>query len=152
VAPGLLLSAWAMHFRQPDPPLYLGFLAFAAGKLPESQAYYALASGVLESLVDDGTRWHALPPVMSSLRRAAADALVQRGVVSEKLGRRDDAERFYAESLARAPSAQAHYNMAVLFWNRDWARAERELQEALSLDPGHAEAAKYLAALRARRR
>jgi hypothetical protein len=150
-ARAFLESGWAMHWALPEAPLYLGYLEYQAGRFERAYRYYALAAGILDGLLDLAARWHALPAVEQGLRRSAADALVQQGVVSEKLRRRDEAERLYAASLARLPTAQAHYDTAVLFWGRDWGRVERELSEALALDPGHADAARYLRALRQRR-
>ena len=40
---------------------------------------------------------------------------------------------------------------SLLAWGKDWGAVEENLNEALRLDPNHADAAKYLAALRSRR-
>ena len=60
-------------------------------------------------------------------------------------------EAHYRRALALQPLAETRFNLAVLAWGHDWPAAEDHLSEALRLDPGHAAAAKYLAALRARR-
>ena len=147
-----LQSSWAMHWALPESPLYLGYLDFTAGRYEAALRVYALAAGVLDELSVLAGRYRALPQVAANIRRSGAEALTQLGVVNEKLGRRDEALRCYEASLDRQPTAQAHYDLAVLFWGRDWARAEQEFQEALRLEPGRADAAKYLQALRSRRR
>jgi tetratricopeptide (TPR) repeat protein len=148
----LLESSWAMHWALPEAPLYLGFLEYAAGHYEPSRRVYTLATGVLDGLTTLAERYRALPQVSANIRRSAADALAQLGVVNEKLGQRDEALRCYEASLARVPTAQAHYDLAVLFWGRDWPRAERELEETLRLEPGREDAARFLQTLRARKR
>ena len=68
----------------------------------------------------------------------------------EKLGRRDEAQAAYRRALALYPLAQTHYNLAVLAWNRNWPAVEENLAAAVRLDPGHAEARRYLELLRRR--
>ena len=74
------------------------------------------------------------------------------GVAREKLGDAAGAEADYRRALALCPLAETRYNLAVLAWGKNWAAVEANLVEAVRLDPSHAAAAKYLAALRARPR
>lgn len=144
-----LLEAWALHYDMAEPSMYLGYLAYAGGDLAGARALYALSSELYDRLLARAAEYRALPAVTQGIRRGAAESFMHRGVVAEKLGDREQARLFYEESLRRAPLAQTHYDLAVLFWGRDWARAESELVEALKLEPGHAEARRYLAQLRA---
>src|SRR6202021_4329011 len=92
--------------------------------------------------------YRALPGLKASVRRQAAESATTHGVTLEKLGRRDEAAAEYRRALALFPLAQAHYDLAVLAWGHDWPSAEENLAEAVRLDPGHAEARRYLEQLR----
>ncbi len=146
-----LLRAWGMQWVFPEPAVLLGYLMFTAGRLEDAQRYYELAVAVHERMRRLTEEYHSLPNLKQDLARGAAEARMHLGVLAERRGDRDAAEKLYRESLARAPLAQTHYNLAVLYWNRDWGAVERELTAALRLDPAHADAAKYLAMLKARR-
>jgi len=145
-----LSRAWAADWSFPDVPLFLGYVQATAGRLPEAAASYMLAERLFDEKLALAARYRALPDMISSLRRQAADASTHTGVALEKLGDRAGAEARYRRALALSPSAEAHFNLAVLAWGRDWAAAEAHLVEAVRLEPGHAQARKYLAALRAR--
>ena len=139
-----LQAAWSMHWDFPEPPLFLGYMAYAKSDFKEAKRYYGLAAGILDGLIAKAEEYHSLPAVAQNIRMSAAQAYMHLGVVAEKLGDRAEAERNYEFSLSRQPLAQTHYDLAILYWNRDWSRVERELQETLRLEPGHAEAARYL--------
>lgn len=147
-----LLSAWSMHWVFPEPAVFLGYIEFSRGNLKEAWAYYSSADGLFQRLFGLAEAYRALPGVRDAIKRSHAETLMHLGVVLEKLGDREAARGYYERSLAKSPSAQAHYDLAVLFWNKDWRRVENELTEALLLEPGHAQAAKYLAVLRSKKR
>ena len=147
-ARGLLLRAWSLHWLFPGPPAYLGYMAYQAGDMKEARRCYALAAALSERLVALAGDYHALPPVLQAVRRDAADNLMQLGVALDKLHDRDGAARAYERSLSYFPTAQAHFDYAVLYWGRDWSVVERELEAALQLDPKRADVARYLAQAR----
>jgi tetratricopeptide (TPR) repeat protein len=147
-----LMGAWSTRWLLPEAPAYLAYMAFTRRDFPEARRLYGEAESLGAKLVDLAHEYRSLPGVAENGLRERAENLMHLGVVSEKLGRADEARSFYERSFAVYPLAQAHYNYAVLFWGRDWAVAERELVEALRLDPRHAEAGRYLAILRARAR
>ena len=67
----------------------------------------------------------------------------------EKTGSAALAENAYRNAIAANPGlAQAHYNIAVLYWNKDPDRVKSELIETLKIDPSHKEAAYYLKRMR----
>jgi len=67
------------------------------------------------------------------------------GVCYEKLGDKNKSEDNYLMALYYNPSlAQAHYNIAILYWNIDKKRVKEELIKTLQLNPSHKEAAYYL--------
>jgi tetratricopeptide (TPR) repeat protein len=146
------LQAWAWQWRFPDPPGFLGFIAYGRGDYARARDYYALAARINEETLLLTEEYRSLPELKAGVRRAAAETFTQMGVVLERLKDPAAAESSYRRALALAPAAGTHYNLAVLYWSRDPARAESELMEVLRLEPGHAEAARYLAVLRSRRR
>ncbi|MDD5305089.1 MAG: DUF2723 domain-containing protein [Elusimicrobia bacterium] len=147
-----LEEAWAGSWLFPDIPYFLGYLQASSGRMAEAAASYAIADGLFEEKLTLAARYRALPDVVSSIRRQAAEAATHNGVAHEKLGDPAGAEARYRRALALFPLAETEFDLAVLAWGKDWTAAEEHLSEALRLDPGHAQAAKYLAALRARRR
>lgn len=149
-AQGLFRRSWAMHWLYGQPPAFLGFIAFQAGDYAAAKRYYVIASAISEKLVGLAAEYRALPDVALAFQRASAEQFVQLGVVCERLKDLAAARDNYGKSIERFPLAQAHYNLAVLAWGRDWPVVERELEEALRLEPGNADVRRYLAAARAR--
>jgi tetratricopeptide (TPR) repeat protein len=81
-----------------------------------------------------------------------AYAWLNYGVALEKLGNKEASAEAYAFSLKRNPGlADAHYNLAILYWNRDWEKVRFELAETVRLNPNHPQAGKYLSQLSGRR-
>ncbi|MBI5239508.1 MAG: DUF2723 domain-containing protein [Elusimicrobia bacterium] len=146
------LQAWAWQWRFPDPPGFLGFIAYGRGDFQRARGFYSLAARINEETLRLTEVYHSLPDLKAGVRRAAAETYTQLGVILERLKDPAAAESSYRRSIALLPTAQAHYDLAVLYWARDPVRAEAELLEALRLEPGHAEAGRYLAVLRSRRR
>lgn len=141
-----------MHWLYSEPAVFLGFMAFQGHDYRLAQRYYSIASALAERLVGLAGDYRALPGVADSFRRSSAEDVSQLGVISERLGDIQGAKALYLKAMGIYPLAQAHYNYAVLSWGKDWGLVESELAETLRLDPGNAEAAKYLAAARARKR
>jgi tetratricopeptide (TPR) repeat protein len=143
-------DAWRMSWIFPEVPVFLGYMDAVAGRWAEAEANGAVAEALFTrklALADD---YRSLPELKGSIRRQAAESATQHGVTLEKLGRRDEAAAAYRRALARFPLAQAHYDLAVLAWGHDWSAAEEDLSEAVRLDPGHADARRYLELLRRR--
>ncbi|MBI5622854.1 MAG: DUF2723 domain-containing protein [Elusimicrobia bacterium] len=148
----MLERSWALHWLFPEAATLLAYNAFAVGDHVRAKPLYETAARLFNEMLRLADQYHSLPGLKIEISRGAAETWMHLGVMAERSGDSAEAQQRYAESLRLHPMAQTHYNMAVLFWNKDWARVEAELTAALALDPGHAEAARFLALLRAKKR
>lgn len=150
--PDALLRAWALQWGFPEAPAHLAFLAFQAKNWAEAARLYDLSLRAADRLIELAREYRSLPEAKKLVQRQSAELLTHRGVAAERLGRREEAAGFYEAAILRYPLAQAHFNYAVLLWGRDWERAASLLEMTLRLEPGHAEAARYLPIARSRAR
>ncbi|MFA6433544.1 MAG: DUF2723 domain-containing protein [Elusimicrobiales bacterium] len=135
----------------PDAPLYLGFYHSSLGNWGAAGEYFRRSAGVYDRLSVLAGEYRALPALKESLLKAGAYAWLNYGVALEKTGDPQGAEKAYERTLASDPGmADAHYNMAILYWNRDPRRVYEELQAALRSNPGHQQARYYLSRMRPR--
>ena len=135
----------------PDAPLYEGFYYSSRGEWAAARDCFRASADVYERLLLLALKYYALPGLKQSLSSASAYAWLNYGVALEKTGDTAAAEGAYNFALKRSPGmADAHYNLAILYWARDWDKVRAELAETVRLNPGHAQAAKYLAQLRNR--
>ncbi|MBI5743037.1 MAG: DUF2723 domain-containing protein [Elusimicrobia bacterium] len=135
----------------PDAPLYEGFYHSSRSDWPAAKACFLASVRVYDRLLELSLEYHSLPSLKQGLTAASAYAWLNYGVTLEKTGDRAGAERAYSAALAANPAmADAHYNLAILYWNRDWARVRYELEQTVRLNPGHSRAAAYLAQMRGR--
>ena len=89
--------------------------------------------------------YKSLKDVKDSLNKQISYIYLNLGVIYEKLGKRKESEENYLRSLRYDPfNYQAHYNMAILYWNIDKNRVKQELTETLRINPEHKEAKYYL--------
>jgi tetratricopeptide (TPR) repeat protein len=129
----------------PDAPLYEGFYFTSRGDWASARRCFKASGDTYDRLLGLSVRYYSLPDLRRSLASASAYAWLNYGVASEKTGDPAAAEAAYALALVRNPGlADAHYNMAILYWNRDWDRVRSELEATLRLNPGHAAAASFL--------
>lgn len=146
-------AAWAMKWLMPESPVLIGFALFRAGRLAEAASSYEWADRLYGRTLELTREYHSLPDLATSIKRAAAEANLNHGVVLEKMNRREDAEKRYRAAMLLKPDyAQPHYNLAVLHWNKDWKKVVAELETVLILDPNHGEAKKFLPLARAKLR
>ncbi len=138
---------WARTFDPefPTAAYHLGFVAFQKGDYARAEWYDAEATRLFEKLFDRARYYKSLPDVVDGLRQEAGDVWVHRGVLAEKRSDLDAARRCYGQAIALNPrSAQAHYNLAVTFWNRDWTQAAAHMEKAAALDPQNPQYRAYL--------
>jgi len=148
-----LLSGWSMKWLLGEAPVYLGFLAYRAGDMAHAAASYEDAGRIYGRLLELTREYHSLPDVKEGISASAADALMNLGVACEKLKEYAKAEAAYGMALRLRPRlAKAHYNLAVLYWNKDWARVVAELHSALAIDPAYPDARRFLALAEAAQR
>jgi tetratricopeptide (TPR) repeat protein len=147
-----LLDAWRMNWNMPEASQFLSYMDALAGRWSDALSYATASENAYRRKLAMAEEFRALPDVQAAVRRAAAETVTQRGVALEKSGRRDDAAAAYFRALALFPLAQTHYDLAVLYWGKDAASAQRELTETLRLDPGHAEARRFLGLIDAAKR
>ncbi|HBL16022.1 MAG: hypothetical protein A2X36_07755 [Elusimicrobia bacterium GWA2_69_24] len=148
-----LREALAMKALFPEAASYLAFLDYRGGDFAAAVRSYELADGLYAETLELARRYHTLPDAVRGIAGAAADVRLNLGVAYEKLGRPADAERMYRGAIELRPDgARGHFNIAVLYWNKDWPTVAAELEAALRLDPGNEETRRYLTAARSRLR
>ena len=143
-----LQNSWSMHWIFPGPPAYLGYEAYSNKNYPEALNFYTLAATLSEKLVHLAKKYRALSGVLDNFKKSSAENMVQVGAVEENLKNPGSAKAWYLQSLKRYPTAQAHYDLAVLSWTSDPETAQRELEQTLALDPSYPGALHYLQLLR----
>ncbi len=122
----------------------LGYYFYELGRWPDAEKTYEKALVGFRTVLDMAIRYKSLPDVVMGIRSDYAISLTHMGVVQEKLGRPEDARRYYEESLQASPNAQAHFNLAVTYWGKDWMRVVQHLEAALRLNPQMPGAMQYL--------
>lgn len=122
----------------------LGFYFYELGRWPDAEKTYEKALMGFRTILDLAVRYKSLPDVLNGIRGDYATSLTHMGVVQEKMGRLEDARRYYEMSLQSAPNAQAHFNLAVTYWGKDWLRVAQHMEAALRLNPQMPGAAQYL--------
>ncbi|OGR89085.1 MAG: hypothetical protein A3A86_02480 [Elusimicrobia bacterium RIFCSPLOWO2_01_FULL_60_11] len=138
-------SAIALHPGNAGAYYRRGFVSFQAGDLKSALRDFNTADGYYEELVQDTRDYHSLPDVVTGIKGEWTQVLLSMGVIHEKSGDVEASERMYLKALGIVPElAQAHYNLAVLYWNKDWDKVVAHLSEAVRIDPHHPLAGKFL--------
>jgi hypothetical protein len=132
---------WA---RRLDPAVpttlfHLAYRAYEAGDRDRAAALYEQASRLIDEMLKKAAYYKTFPDTVAGIKKEGSDIWVHRGVLAEKSGKIDGARADYARALDLNPrNAQAHYNLAVTFWNRDWKKAAAHFANAAALDPQNA--------------
>jgi tetratricopeptide (TPR) repeat protein len=126
------------------PLFHRAYALFRRGETRRAASLYSRAAAVYDDTLRKADEFNSLPALKDTLRGEAAEVWVHRGVVAEKDGDLEAARAFYARSVGLRPSAQAHFNWAVTYWQRDWRLAAEHLRAAATLDPADRRAAHYL--------
>lgn len=137
--------ARALDPEFPTAAYHLGFIAFQKGDLARAEQYDAQATRLFDKLFERARYYKSLPEVVNGLRQEAGEVWIHRGVLAEKRSSLDEARGCYGRAIALNPrSAQAHYNLAVTFWNRDWNQAAIHMETAAALAPENPQYRAYL--------
>ncbi|MEA3307441.1 MAG: hypothetical protein U9Q34_06620, partial [Elusimicrobiota bacterium] len=127
------------------PYLYLGFYHIAKNDWENGKKYFKQAALADEKLLKLAKEYRSLQDAVDGVLKSAAYSWLNYGVSLEKTGFPEEAEKAYLKALLRNPAfAQAHYNMAILYWREDTNRVIKELKATLAIDPNHKQAAYYL--------
>ncbi len=139
--------AWAEYTDPtfPQPASDSGYLYFINGNYTSAYACYTRALRKSEARLASADQYKSLPDVKNGCLADVATTLTQLGATTEKLGHVDQARDAYLRSLNVQESAQAHYNLAVTYWGKDWPLVISHMQRALELNPGMNEARTFLA-------
>lgn len=134
-----------MDENNADAALYAGFYYSRTGDWHKAALQFGRSAGTYARLSELAERYYALPSLKEGLARSGAYSWLNYGVALEKTGDPAGAENAYQRALTCDPGmAEAHYNMAVLYWNTDKRRVYQELKATLDLNPAHQQAAYYL--------
>lgn len=135
----------ALHPDNPGSYYRRGFASFQDGNLESALKDFKTADRFYEKLLGETREYHSLPDIVREINNEWVQVLLNLGVVYEKLNDKGESEKTYLKALGIVPElAQAHYNLAVLYWNRDWDKVVAHLSEALRIDPHHPLAGKFM--------
>jgi len=137
---------WAQRL-DPESPTVLfnrGYLLFENGKLEEAERLYASATRVYDILFRRAEYYKSLPEVVQGLKKESSEIWVHRGVVADRQDRVDVARQCYRQAIHQYPgTVQAHTNLAITYWNKDWDLVLNHLEDALQYDPQDSRIQKY---------
>lgn len=128
----------------------LGYLYFVKGDLNQALRCYSDAAQKNAVLLEQAHQYNALADSVGRIKGDLANTYISMGGTMEKLGNKEKARAVYNQSLDLMPSAQAHYNLAVSYWNQDWSQVVNHLEQALKINPAMNEARQYLAVAQAK--
>jgi tetratricopeptide (TPR) repeat protein len=121
------------------------YIYFVGHDYAAAEAYYQRALRKAQARLALAKKYKSLPDILNACLSDVSSALTQVGASAERLGRLDEARAAYERSLSVQENAQAHYNLAVTYWNKDWPLVISHMRRALELDPQMNDARMYLA-------
>lgn len=127
-----------------------GYLAYMQNQFGTAREYQGQAVRLYEQTVEKAREYKSLPDLVSAVKGDLSSAHLNLGVSCEKDGDLEAARNHYLEAGNVFPNAQAHYNMAVTYWNKDWNKVQEHLEASLRVNPQFADAAKFLQVARAK--
>ncbi len=137
----------SLTFNTENAPAYYrrAFTFFQQNRMDLAERDFRRAEKIYENTFALTQKYHSLSDVVGSVRNEWSDALLNWGVSLEKLGDKEKAASVYEKALSVQPNTpNAHYNLAVIYWNRDWDKVVYHLRECLRLDPNNAMANAFL--------
>ena len=130
-----LLRALTMKPEQPYAAFSLGYTAFQTQDLAGAERYYSWAVDLFDQTLAEAAAWKSFSSAKDSFRQGKAHALAQWGVTEERKGNAAQAISLYESALrVDSTSADAQYNLAVIYWKEArWPQVVEHLQ-ALAKD------------------
>jgi len=129
----------------PRPSTHRGYLAFRKGDYDTAIGHYENAIQKHKEVMNLSVEYKSLPDLIRGIKMEASETYVYAGAAAEKKQDLDLARRYYGKAIHLSPNAQAHYNMAVTYWQKDWSLVVQNLRSALQINPTMEVAKKYLA-------
>lgn len=130
------------------PSADLGYIYFSQNDFEKARKYNYETVEKYKKMLGLSYDYKSLPDVVNGIKNDLAQAYVSLGVTEERLGKKGLARDYYQTSIKTLPNAQAHYNLAVTYWNEDWSMVIRNLEKALELNPSLENGRNYLARAR----
>jgi hypothetical protein len=136
-------------YMNPDLPynyFELGYLYFTNNFFDKAYLYYKVGIEKFEEYLKLAKRYKTSSDVIEDIKNQFANCYLHLGVVCEKLGKIDEAIKYYNKSIEKNPYlAEAYYNLAVVYWHlKDWQKVIYYFKETLKINPNHKEAKFYL--------
>jgi tetratricopeptide (TPR) repeat protein len=143
---GAYLHALSIKPDMPYAAFQLGYYYFQRNDLKKADFYYRWCVDNFRIMHRQAEEWKSLPNVRHGLSRDEAQAIAHWGVIQERLGNPDQAITLYHRALDVDPgSADARYNLAVIYWRAGrWKDVVDQLQ---ALSAAHPEDARWRAYL-----
>ncbi|MBI4064116.1 MAG: DUF2723 domain-containing protein [Elusimicrobia bacterium] len=148
---GFLRQALNLKSQLPQAAMLLAYHYFSRADFAGSALWWRSSQRKFEELLRLTQEYRSLPDVVMPLKKDLAYVLTSLGVVMERSGDfLESAADLHRQAIEHDPqSVIAHYNLAAIYWKmRNLTGAKKEFEVVLGLDPGHAEAKKFLSLLR----
>jgi len=123
----------------------LGYLYFTQNDFRNAQAAQARAIRKNKAALQLTKEYRSLTDVVGAYTSDLSNSYLYYGAATEKLGDVEKARSAYQASHDILPNAQAQYNLAVTYWNKDWEQVLTHLRQALAINPNMESAGHYYA-------
>ncbi|OVE76786.1 hypothetical protein BVX98_04810 [bacterium F11] len=126
------------------PTVHRGYLRFVKGDFDGALQEYERAIRKQTHMLTLSKNYKSLPSLVRGIKKEISDTYTNAGAAAEKKKDLTKARQYYEKATVFGPNAQAFYNLAVSYWDRDWNKVVGYLKQALEIDPHMAAAKKYL--------
>ncbi|MGC8867288.1 MAG: tetratricopeptide repeat protein [Elusimicrobiales bacterium] len=124
---------------------YRGIIYSDEAKWDKALESFIKAKSILFELKRRAKLYKSFKEVFDSINIDISYAYLNMGVCYEKLNNFVESEKSYFYALKFNPLLYtAHYNLAVLYWDKDKNRSKIHLIEALKINPAYSQARYYL--------
>lgn len=127
--------AQSLDFSAPQSYADEAYLWFSQKKYEQALWVAGRAIDAYEKSLRLARVYKSLPSVVNGFKLEYSNTLVLAGAAAEVIQGKPEARMFYSKANEIAANAQANYNMAVTYWNEDWALAHQYMKRAAQLNP-----------------